>query len=43
MKLTRIVFILVFVMALAGATWSDLGMMSVQVKEGQLQLVQFGR
>jgi uncharacterized protein YgiM (DUF1202 family) len=37
MKLARIFFTLGFVMALAGATWSDSGMMSVQVKEGQLR------
>jgi len=37
MKLTRIVFIFGFVMAFAVATWSDSGMMSIQVKEGQLR------
>ncbi len=37
MKLTRIVFVLGFLVALAGATWSDSGMMSVQVREGQLR------
>lgn len=37
MKLKRIVFILGFLMTLAGVTWSDSGMMSVQVKEGQLR------
>jgi len=37
MKLRRIVFILGFVLALAGVTRSDSGTMSVQVKEGQLR------
>ena len=37
MKIKRIVFVLGFVLTLAGATWSDSGMMSVQVKEGQLR------
>ncbi len=37
MKIKRIVFILGFVLAMAGATWSDSGMMSVQVREGQLR------
>jgi uncharacterized protein YgiM (DUF1202 family) len=37
MKLRRIVFILGFILALAGVTRSDSGTMSVQVKEGQLR------
>ena len=37
MKLRRIVFVLGFFMAVAGATWSDSAMMSVQVKEAQLR------
>jgi len=37
MKLARVVFILAFFMGLAVAARSDSGMMSVQVKEGQLR------
>ena len=37
MSLKRVVFILGFIVALAGVVWSDSGMMSVQVKEGQLR------
>ena len=37
MKIKRIVFVLGFVLALAGVTWSGSEMMSVQVKEGQLR------
>lgn len=37
MKLRRIVIVLGFFMAVAGAAWSDSAMMSVQVKEAQLR------
>ncbi|MGA2402215.1 MAG: SH3 domain-containing protein [Syntrophobacteraceae bacterium] len=37
MKLRRIVFVLGFFLAVAGAAWSDSAMMSVQVKEAQLR------
>ncbi len=37
MRLIRIVFVLGFVLAFTGVTRSDSGMMSVQVKEGQLR------
>ncbi len=37
MRFRRIVFAVGFVAAMAGAVWSDSGMMSVQVKEGQLR------
>ncbi len=37
MTLKRLVLALVFVLAMTAATWSDSGMMSVQVKEGQLR------
>jgi len=37
MKPSRIIFVLGFIMVLAGAVWSDSGMMSVQVREGQLR------
>jgi len=37
MTLKRVLFVLGFLLALTAVTWSDSGMMSVQVKEGQLR------